>query len=83
MADTQLITISNISNTTTTQHLKTYQVMPDNSLRTLRESSSSNWFPYNIERKTSMAALDLTHLTDNIKKQRIGLFIVKGCMQWD
>ena len=39
MADTQLITISNISNT---QHLKTYQVMPDNSLRTLRESSSSN-----------------------------------------
>ncbi len=42
MADTQLITISNISNITTTQHLKTYQVMPDNSLRTLRESSSSN-----------------------------------------
>ena len=42
MADTQLITISNISNTTTTQHLKTYQVIPDNSLRTLRESSSSN-----------------------------------------
>lgn len=30
-----------------------------------------------------MAALDLTHLTDNIKKQRTGLFIVKGCMQWD